>query len=103
MADALLPRVLTLSGDLSLSDAMRAFHLTRNEFAVVVGSTGFETRVEETPPPGDGDAEGVNGATESGDVPGSSSDSSGNGSGWQAQTLLAEVCRAGTGRIERGR
>lgn len=41
VADALVPRVLTLTADMSLPDAMRAFRLTRNEFAIVIDQSGL--------------------------------------------------------------
>ena len=61
VADALVPRVLTLSSDMLLSDAMRAFRLTRNEFAIVVGPSGFDTAREAS------DAREVEGSSETRD------------------------------------
>lgn len=71
-----MPRVLTLAADTSLPEAMRAFRLTRNEFAVVIAESGFETYgAPASPPP----PTGINGD---------------DASGWHAQTILAEVWHA---------
>lgn len=75
VADALVPRILTLTADTSLPEAMQAFRLTRNEFAVVVAESGFETYDASASPPLPAQT-GVNGD---------------NASGWHAQTILAEV------------
>lgn len=72
VTDALVPRILTLTADTSLPEAMRAFRLTRNEFAVVVAGSGFGTYDASAPPP----QTGINGD---------------DASGWHAQTILAEV------------
>lgn len=92
VADALVPRVLTLSSDMLLSDAMRAFRLTRNEFAIVVGPSGFDTAREGS------DAPEVEGSSE---TPADGEDVAAGGTSLKAQTLLAEVGR-GQGGGERG-
>lgn len=84
VADALVPRVLTLSSDMLLSDAMRAFRLTRNEFAIVVGPSGFDTAREGS------DAREGEGSSE---TPADGEDVAAGGTSLKAQTLLAEVGR----------
>ena len=88
-----MPRVLTLSSDMLLSDAMRAFRLTRNEFAIVVGASGFDT-TREGP-----DAQAVEGSSE---TPADGEGVAAGGSSWKAQTLLAEVGRGEGKRGEGG-
>lgn len=65
-----MPRVLVLTADMSLPEAMSAFRLTRNEFAVVVEQPGVETPERS--------------------AAGAGQDISG-GDGGEAQALLAEV------------
>ncbi len=93
VTDALVPRVLTLRADTSLPEAMRALRLTRNEFAVVVGPTGFETfeassllsaSASSAAAAAAGETAGVTG----GDVGAAAAAAPGGG---HAQTVLAEV------------
>ncbi|CAM9413238.1 unnamed protein product [Scytosiphon promiscuus] len=78
VTDALVPRILTLTADTSLSEAMRAFRLTRNEFAVVVARSGYESF--EASPSSSSTPEGAGGRA----------GTNGDATGWHAQTVLAE-------------
>ncbi|CAM9567240.1 unnamed protein product [Ectocarpus fasciculatus] len=82
VTDALVPRILALTADTPLSEAMRAFRLTRNEFAVVVSSSGFDTYQAPSDSSGGGDR-GQRRLTGQTGTNGDTTD-------WHAETLLAE-------------
>lgn len=89
VTDALVPRILALTADTPLSEAMRAFRLTRNEFAVVVSSSGFDTYQAPSDSSAGGDRGRLTGQT----------GTNGDTTDWHAQTLLAEV-RGRDGLVE---
>lgn len=75
---------------------MRAFRLTRNEFALVVGPSGFNTLEEASLTPRDGEDKDLDGHVKNGTAGSGEMD-------WRAQTILAEVGGVRIGNKDRTR